>query len=280
MNMKIGSVNPRKRRWDERFALLTGGGRGVTGLSPSQISGLRVSVEPEGLAGFADDAPIDIWADESGLGNDFTQATEANKPICKTNILNGFRIARFDGISQRISTQYGPKDDVADGFTFAAVFRTTTTATRQIILWTGDSNSPGFPVSGFPTSTFSITDDGAADVVGNIMFSPTTDDPKSYSPLTDTANFHIGICTFSGFTTNPGNKTVRMFLDGVFANAHTESFTEDYAQYVALTRMGTPGNLAANFFNGDIAAAAIFARALSQSEIIALHLFWATKYGL
>ena len=265
----------------KRGGVSAGGGGAVSaGVGPSEIADLRVSVEPEGLAGFADDGPIDVWADESGLGNDFIQATEANKPLCKTNILNGFPIARFDGASDRISTQYGPKDDVADGFTFAAVFRTNNTNTRQIILWTGDSNSPGFPVSGFATSTFSITDDGAADVVGNIMFSPTTADPKSYAALTDTASFHVGICTFSGFTTNPGDKTVQMFLDGTFAAAHTESFTEDYTQYVALTRMCTPGNLAANFFNGDIAAAAIFARALSSSEITGLHLFWASKFNL
>lgn len=253
---------------------------GITPLAPTEIADVRVSVEPEGLAGFADDGPIDVWVNETGLGNDFTQATEANKPLCKTNILNGFSIARFDGVSDRISTQYGPKDDLADGFTFAAVFRTTTTGTRQIILWTGDSNSPGFPPSGFPTSTFSITDDGVADVVGNVMFSPTTDDPKSYSPLTDTASFHIGICTFSGFGTNPGDKTVQMFLDGVFADPHTESFSEGYTQYVALTRMATPGNLAANFFSGDIAAAAIFARALSESEILGLYQFWVNKFNL
>jgi hypothetical protein len=93
-------------------------------------------------------------------------------------------------------------------------------------------------------------------------------------------SFHIGICTFSGFTTNPGNKTVQMCLDGVFAASHTESFSEDYTQYVALTRMATPGNLAANFFNGDIASAAIFARALSQSEILGLTQFWRIKFAL
>ena len=252
----------------------------ITPLAPTAIADVRVSVEPEGLAGFADDGPIDVWVNETGLGNDFTQATEANKPLCKTGILNGFSVARFDGVSDRISTQYGPKDDLADGFTFAAVFRTNNTNTRQIILWTGDSNSGGFPPDSFPTSTLSITDNGVADVVGSVMFSPTTPDPKSYSALTDTASFHTGICTFSGFGTNPGDKTVQMCLDGVFAAAHTESFSEDYTQYVALTRMCTPGNLATNFFNGDIAAAAIFARALTQAEIAGLHLFWATKFNL
>jgi hypothetical protein len=259
-----------------------GGGSSEESLAPTAIDDIRVSVEPEGLAGFADDGPIDVWADESGHSpaNDFIQATEANKPLCKTNILNGFSIARFDGVSDRISSQYGPKDDVADGFTFAAVFRTNNTNTKQIILWTGDSNSPGFPPSGFHTSTFSITDNGVADVVGSVMFSPTTDDIKSYSPLTDTAAFHVGICTFSGFTVNPGNKTTQMFLDGVFADPHTESYTMDYTQYVALTRMCTPGSLAANFFNGDIAAAAIFARALSESEIAGLYVFWRNKFNL
>jgi hypothetical protein len=239
-------------------------------------------VEPEGLAGFADDGPIDTWVNEVTPGtNDFIQLTEANKPLCKTNILNGFRVARFDGVSDRISSQYGPKDDVADGFTFAAVFRTTTTATRQLILWTGDANSTGFPPAGFVTASFSITDDGTANLVGNILHNPVgPNNVKSYSSLTDTASFHIGICTFSGMTTNPGNKTTRMFLDGVFAAAEIESFSLDYTQFVDLVRMGTPGNLATNFFNGDIAAAAVFARALSESEITGLYLFWSDKFNL
>jgi hypothetical protein len=267
----------------KRGSISVGGGSGEASLAPTAIDDIRVSVEPEGLAGFADDGPIDVWADESGHSpaNDFIQATEANKPICKTNILNGFRIARFDGVSDRISTQYGPKDDTADGYTFAAVFRTNSLTARQLILWTGDANSPGFPPSGFVTSPFSITDDGTANLVGNLLHNPAGPDTvKSYASLTDTADFHIGICTFSGMTVNPGNKTTQMFLDGVFASPQTSSFSLDYTQFVALVRMGTPGNLASNFFNGDIAAAAIFARALSSTEITGLYTFWRNKFNL
>jgi hypothetical protein len=272
----------KKRKYEPYISGLGGGVTGITALPPTSISGIRVSVEPEGLAGFADDGPIDVWVNEVAPGtNDFIQATEANKPLCKTNILNGFRIARFDGVSDRVSTQYGPKDDVADGFTFAVVFRTNDLATRQLILWTGDANSPGFPPSGFVTAPFSITDDGAANLVGNLLHNPAGPNTvKSYASLTDTANFHIGICTFSGLTNNPGNKTTQMFLDGSFATPQTLSFSLDYTQFVDLVRMGTPGNLAANFFNGDIAAAAIFARALSEPEILGLNLSWKNKFNL
>ena len=282
--------SPRMRkRKEERFSPWVsalgemGGGQVSIGpISPLNIPSVRVSVAPEGLAALPDIDRIATCVNEVAPGtNDFLQPTAGIQPLCKTGILNGFRIARFDGVDDRISSQYGPKDDLADGFTFAAVFRTTTTATRQLILWTGDANSPGFPASGFNTATFSITNDGVADLVGNLMHNTTGPNTvSSYMSLTDTANFHIGICKFSGYGTNPGNKTVKMFLDGAFGTADIESFSEDYTQYVALTRMCTPGSLAANFFNGDIAAAAIFATALTDSQIQSLYLFWKAKFAL
>ena len=46
---------------------------------------------------FSDDDTVGTWTDRSGQGNDAIQTTEVNKPVYKTNILNGRPILRFDG---------------------------------------------------------------------------------------------------------------------------------------------------------------------------------------
>ena len=63
---------------------------------PSDISGLKLWLKATSLS-LSDNDPIGTWADSSGLGNDATQGTEANKPTYKTNILNGKPVVRFDG---------------------------------------------------------------------------------------------------------------------------------------------------------------------------------------
>lgn len=45
----------------------------------------------------SDNDPVEIWEDDSGLGNDVNQATAGNRPTFKTNIVNGMPVVRGDG---------------------------------------------------------------------------------------------------------------------------------------------------------------------------------------
>jgi hypothetical protein len=59
--------------------------------TPASESGLNLWLTPAGLSG-ADLDPITTWADESGAGNDFTQATVNNKPRVRTSAANGYNV--------------------------------------------------------------------------------------------------------------------------------------------------------------------------------------------
>lgn len=45
---------------------------------------------------------VTTWADLSGQGNNATQATQANKPVIRVNIINGKRVLFFDGLNDQI----------------------------------------------------------------------------------------------------------------------------------------------------------------------------------
>lgn len=65
--------------------------------SPAGIpSGALFEHPASGLTG-ADNSAISSWSDVSGSGRNNSQSTGGAQPTCKTNILNGFSAARFDG---------------------------------------------------------------------------------------------------------------------------------------------------------------------------------------
>lgn len=51
----------------------------------------------DAIVGLNDGDKVSQWNDSSGNNNHAVQSAEANKPIYKTNILNGFPVVRFDG---------------------------------------------------------------------------------------------------------------------------------------------------------------------------------------
>lgn len=58
---------------------------------------LKLWLEADVLVSNADGDAIQTWPDISGNANDFTQATLANRPLLKTDILNGRPALLFDG---------------------------------------------------------------------------------------------------------------------------------------------------------------------------------------
>lgn len=74
-------------------------GTGSTSISPSDITGAWEWWEPSRETGYADSDPMDILTGQvsPGTGHDFTQPTGGNKPLFKTNIINGLAVAQFAG---------------------------------------------------------------------------------------------------------------------------------------------------------------------------------------
>lgn len=67
-------------------------------------TGLQLWLKADAITGLSDGDPVSTWTDQSGNGNDATQQTAANKPLYKTNIVNGKPVVRFDGTSDLLAT--------------------------------------------------------------------------------------------------------------------------------------------------------------------------------
>jgi hypothetical protein len=66
--------------------------------TPASLPDLSVWIEGDTLAQ-GDGNPIGTWTDASGTGHSPTAVT-TDRPTCKTSILNGLTIARFDGTNK------------------------------------------------------------------------------------------------------------------------------------------------------------------------------------
>lgn len=84
---------------------------------PTTITGLKLWAEARLETGFSDSDPVATWTDFSGEGNHLTQATEANKPLYRTNIINGEPAMQFDG-----SNDYFGLSNILSGESAGEVF--------------------------------------------------------------------------------------------------------------------------------------------------------------
>jgi hypothetical protein len=57
---------------------------------------LELWLRADALSGYVDTDDVETWPDESGEGNDATQATEARRPLYRTNSINSLPALYFD----------------------------------------------------------------------------------------------------------------------------------------------------------------------------------------
>ena len=103
-----------------------------------------VWLRADAITGLNDTDPVATWPDSSGNSNDATQGTAADRPLYRTNIVNGLPIVRFDGANDFLESPYAASDAAADLQSWFAVFRTTNTALLQIMIWQGAAAANGF----------------------------------------------------------------------------------------------------------------------------------------
>lgn len=83
--------------------LLLGAGR-PSAFSPSDVAGLKLWLKADAITGLNNDDPVTTWSDQSGQGNDVTQADSVKRPLYKTAISNGLPVVRFDGSNDVLSS--------------------------------------------------------------------------------------------------------------------------------------------------------------------------------
>ncbi len=138
-NVGIGTATPEAKLHIDAGA--SAEGLVVKGFSPTDVPGLELWLRADKITGLNDGDAITTWSDQSGQGNDATQATADYKPTYKVNILNGQPIVRFDG-----SDDWLDMPDV-DGSTLIMVAEAPTSGYQyydQMITGTGTNVSPAF----------------------------------------------------------------------------------------------------------------------------------------
>ena len=70
---------------------------GTTPFTPTSVGSKNLWISPESIVPNAGGTGLSRWNDQSGLGNDLTNASAVNNPDFGT--LNGFNIASFDGVN-------------------------------------------------------------------------------------------------------------------------------------------------------------------------------------
>lgn len=136
---------------------------------PTLPAGLLLWYDANAITGLSDTDPIATWPDESGNGNDATQSTAADKPLYRTNQINGLPAVEFDGTSDYFSVAglFGGSETAAEMFIVVKLDADPPATTTKTGSWNLAGNGG---VTSFPRTAGDIRDSfcsTALKVVGN-----------------------------------------------------------------------------------------------------------------
>lgn len=231
----------------------------VSLLAPRTIGGssLRLWLRADSLA-LSDGAQIATWSDESGTGNDLSQATAGQRPIFKTNRVNGWPVASFTDAAN--STMTGPDTNINDAFNgsfFIVMAVTADTSLRNIMVLHGPQGR-SFDILNGPANSFAQGRNGVG--------------------LNYTSSFDFGLNTFIAIgSVQVAATSVNEIWNGDLKGSITPTCCSSYDT----SGSGNNTNSLSNTnLEADIAEILYFDAALSQSEQDKVFCYLNTKYDL
>lgn len=192
-----------------------------------------------------DNDTVTTWTDQSGNANSPTQATEANKPLYKTNILNGKPVVRGDGSDDYMKKAF----TLNQPHTTFVVFKLITEGADETIFDGENINTMRFQETAAATDDFRIYA-GA----GITITHPSV------------ANFRI-----ASFRINGASSRASIGTTAASGNAGAVNATG-----ITLFANGSNGNNA----NADIAEHIVFSGAMSDANMNLVGSYLAAKYAL
>jgi len=207
--------------------------------SPDLISGLLAWWKADALTLNNNDA-VSSWLDSSGNGYSMVQATGANQPIYKTNIVNGKPVVRFDATNDELAV---------------SLSTTTSAGWTVFIVYSGNTNgNPRRAIQGN----------------GNWLLGPYQNSNQMYNG----AFINSGTVSAGTFLLASGRQTS---VGGQFFKNSTLIGTNGQASSNStvwnLSTAGEP-------LDGDIAEAIIFSRPLSGYEMDSVEKYLGAKYAI
>lgn len=211
------------------------------------------------IVGLADADPVATWADVSGNGRDFTQSTEADKPVYKTSILNGKPVVRF--VNDNVACASDMSNFITNSaYTLFLVGKITTAANNGAPFY----NNSCFIADGTADARFALTgrDDNTA-AAGN------------YDGSSDEAAVAAAAGTFFTFTQqHTGGNITLQANDGSTAS----SASGNTSSLIYFPHLGSNYNLTV-MLACDIAEVLIFNSALSAGNIALVKAYLKAKYA-
>jgi hypothetical protein len=203
----------------------------------------------------ADTDPIYTWADQSGLGHDFVQATEGNRPLLKTDVSGTVDAVEFDAYKwlEIGSALYG-----SGNATVFLVVYLSSASERGTIFGVG-SGSNGWKI-GVGGSTFDSPGDNLVILFDNVKWIGTGD-------AIGTGLHVIAVRLSSGVP--------EWWIDGVTAGSTTGTPNAPSA----LTSIGRDG-ADSRYYTDHLVEVIASDESLDAEEMAAVHNYLLGKYGL
>ena len=244
-----------------------------TGFSPGKIAGLvgwydsadltAMAQNSDGTGAVAVGDQVGYWKDKSATAAQVTQATGANRPTLTAAAVNGRAALDFDGSNDTLSCGSYTAQGGLSGLTRISVYSTSQGSLHSRTLNVGTFGVAG-PGSSFNTSVASPAAEvtpairGASVLVGMSII-------RSYGSVFDGA---------AG--------TLQVFANNVLqTQTYTNGGVIPATTNAAVATIHIGSNLGFNLFvNGPIAEYLIYSRALSASEMAAIHSYLQKKWGV
>lgn len=209
----------------------------------------------------ADGTALANISDFSGKGNNFVQASGANQPVFKRNIINGRNVIRFSG-NQFLTCANSAANSYSGAMTVIATLTTTDVGTADARLYTKGSFNLG---SGY----------GIARNFGRQRYNSFT----ATDYITTAAQFTVNV--FQVFTSVlNSNWSVDFYKNGTFIENKTGNPQVASTNTLYLGAMNTTGATVVQYWSGDLVELMIFFRVLSASELNRMHLYCKNKIGV
>jgi hypothetical protein len=217
-------------------------------------TGMKLWLKPEDLV--QSSGGLARWADQSGGGNDATQATLASRPQVVVGAINGEPVARFDGSSSHLNLPY-----FMSGCTSAEMFVVLKGATASGACLFSSIGQGG--ATFYPNSSGQISDGFGS--IAQYNFS------SSGLDLTQPHLYNVSAAA-STWTAN---------LDGnvlYLTTANSVNFNDGgFTPLIGAARGGAYFSLS-NFFSGDVAEIIIYDHALTPPERESVNFYLNQKY--
>lgn len=231
---------------------------------PPYIPGCVLWLDASRITGVADGGAVATWSDESGEGNDASQATADDQPTLQTYELNEKPVVRFDGTSDFLSID--ALAAIIDGtdtpFNFTVVTKRAST-TNAAAVWSAGASGGSIPFhqfqfNGSTNYRWLRTDDANTNVVSTL------------AGIAPDTNWHIHTLSFSGTLAD-------LHIDGKEFQGSLNTGACTFDKF-SLGCLGKDTNTL--FFDGDIAEVVMYDRALSDQQHRRLDKYLADKYQI